>query len=96
MGSVYSIFGAISYIMALNIRGNFQGHSSKASYFSKVGPGLCVAWLLADMHKVLYLAMYISVLKLAITEPFVVCFTQCIQIVTDEPFEIGIAIFHSV
>jgi len=48
------------------------------------------------MHKVLYLAMYISVLKLAITEPFVVCFTQCIQIVTDEPFEIGIAIFHSV
>ena len=43
MDDAKSIFGAISYILVINILGKYQRHSSRASYLSKVGPGQCVA-----------------------------------------------------
>ena len=36
MGHARPIFGAISYVLGLNIRGKFQGHSSRASYICQV------------------------------------------------------------
>ena len=40
MGLTRPIFGAVSYVWGLNIRGNFQGHSSRASYICQVRPCL--------------------------------------------------------
>jgi len=36
MGCARPIFGAISYVLGLNIGGKFQGHSSRASYICQV------------------------------------------------------------
>jgi len=36
MGRARPIFGAMSYVLGLNIRGKFQGHSSRASYICQV------------------------------------------------------------
>lgn len=36
MGVRRPIFGAVTYVWGLNIRGKFQGHSSRASYFCQV------------------------------------------------------------
>ena len=36
MGVTRPIFGAVTYVWGLNIRGKFQGHSSRASYFCQV------------------------------------------------------------
>ena len=36
MGHARPICGAISYVLGLNIRGKFQGHSARASYICQV------------------------------------------------------------